>query len=70
MLVTIPVSVLLAFILAPIADLFMRLRLPRWLAAAISVGLLIAAVCTAGFYGFNQASNLLSELPKYSGEIH
>ena len=68
-LVTILVSVLLAFILAPVADLFTRLRLPRWLAAAISVGLLIAALCAAGYYGFNQASNLLSELPKYSGKI-
>ena len=68
-LVTILVSVLLAFILAPVADLFTRLRLPRWLAAAIAVGLLIAALCAAGYYGFNQASNLLSELPKYSGKI-
>src|SRR5213079_2521971 len=47
-LVTILVSVLLAFILAPVADLFTRLRLPRWLAAAIAVGLLIAALCAAG----------------------
>src|SRR5438067_6551349 len=68
-LVTILVSVLLAFILAPVADLFIRLRLPRWLAAAISVGLLSAALCAAGYYGFNQASNLLSEIPKYSGKI-
>jgi predicted PurR-regulated permease PerM len=68
-LVTILVSVLLAFMLAPVADLFVRLRLPRWFAAAISVGLLIAALGAAGFYGLNQAAKLLSELPKYSGEI-
>jgi predicted PurR-regulated permease PerM len=43
--------------------------LPRWLAAALSVGLLIAALGGAGYYGINQASNLLSELPNYSGQI-
>ncbi len=68
-LVTILVSVLLAFILAPVADLFTRLRLPRWLASAISVGLLLAALGGTAYYGINQASNLLTEVPQYSGQI-
>jgi len=68
-LVTILVSVLLAFILAPVADLFTRLRLPRWLASAISVGLLLAALRGTAYYGINQASNLLTEVPQYSGQI-
>ena len=68
-LFTILVSALLAFILAPLADLFTQLLLPRWLAAALSVGLLMAALAGAGYYGINQASNLLSELPNYSGQI-
>ena len=40
-LVVILVSVLLSFVLAPIADLLSRLRMPRWLAAAIAVTLLV-----------------------------
>lgn len=43
-LVVILVSVLLSFVLAPIADLLSRLRMPRWLAAAIAVTLLVVAL--------------------------
>jgi predicted PurR-regulated permease PerM len=65
-LVVILVSVLLAFALAPITDLFTRLRLPRWLGAGIAVLLLMVALSGAAYYGVNQMFNLIDELPKYS----
>jgi predicted PurR-regulated permease PerM len=68
-LVVILVSVLLAFVLAPIADLLSRLRLPRWLAAAIAVTLLVVALGGLAYYGVNQMFNLIDELPKYSGTV-
>ncbi len=68
-LAVILVSVLIAFILAPIADLLTRLRLPRWIAAAIAVGLLLAASAGIVYSGFNQASRLMEELPKYTEAI-
>jgi predicted PurR-regulated permease PerM len=68
-LVVILVSVLLTFVLAPVADLFTRLRLPRWVAASISVLLLVIALAGAAYFGVNQLSNFVDELPKYSGRV-
>lgn len=68
-LVVILVSVLLAFILAPIADFLVRLRLPRAVAAGIAVVLLLTLFAVAVYFGINQATALLNELPRYSGEI-
>src|ERR1700758_4250372 len=63
------VSVLLAFILAPVVELFMRLRLPRSIAAAIAVLLLMTGTSALVYYSANQASSFLQDLPKYSGKI-
>jgi predicted PurR-regulated permease PerM len=68
-LVVISVSVLLAFVLAPIADLGSRLRMPRWVGSALAVLLLIGALGGAAYYGVNQLSNLVDQLPKYSGRV-
>ena len=42
------VSVLLAFILAPVMEFFIRCQLPRGLAAAVAVVLLLSLVARAG----------------------
>jgi predicted PurR-regulated permease PerM len=63
------VSVLLAFILAPVVDLLMRLRLPRQMAAALAVVLLLASAAAVIYYSANQASVFLGDLPKYSSKI-
>jgi predicted PurR-regulated permease PerM len=63
------VSVLLAFILAPVVDLLMRARLPRAVAAALAVLMLMAAIAVVVYYSANQASVFLQDLPKYSGTI-
>jgi predicted PurR-regulated permease PerM len=63
------ISILIAFILAPVSDFLARLRLPRSLAAGLSVALLLAALGGITYYGFNQASQLVEELPKYTQEI-
>jgi predicted PurR-regulated permease PerM len=68
-LAVILVSILIAFVLAPVSDFLARLRMPRWLSAGISVALLTAALGGATYYGFNQASHLVEELPKYTQEI-
>lgn len=68
-LVVILVSVLLAFVLAPVADLFSRLRLPRWFAAGLAVLALLAALGGVAYYSVNQISNLIDELPKYSVKL-
>jgi predicted PurR-regulated permease PerM len=68
-LVVLLISILIAFVLAPVADFFARLHLPRPVAAGIAVFLLLAALGAVTYYGVNQASNLLEELPKYAGRI-
>jgi predicted PurR-regulated permease PerM len=68
-LVVILVSILLAFILAPIVDFLTYIRLPRSLASAIALLLLLAALGGVIYYSYNQAANLLQDLPKYTSKI-
>jgi predicted PurR-regulated permease PerM len=68
-LVVMLVSVLVAFILAPIVDLLTYLRLPRSLAAAIAILLLIAALGGIVYFSYNQAATLVNDLPKYASRV-
>jgi len=63
------VSVLLSFILAPIVDFLTFLRLPRSLAAAIAILLLLGALSGTVYYSYNQAATLLQDLPKYTNKL-
>jgi predicted PurR-regulated permease PerM len=63
------VSVLVAFILAPIVDLLTYLRFPRSLAAAIAILLLLGALAGIVYVSYNQAATLLQDLPKYTSKI-
>src|SRR5438067_11327567 len=62
-------SVLIAFILAPVVDLFMHLRLPRGVAAAIAVTLLFVLIGGIFYLSYNQASSFVGDLPKYTAQI-
>jgi predicted PurR-regulated permease PerM len=64
-LVIMLVAVLLAFILAPVTDMFTRIGLPRGLAAFLAILLLLGAVAGLFYFSYNQAANLLQDLPKY-----
>ncbi len=68
-IVVLLVAVLLAFILAPIADFLERRRIPRSVSAAIAVLLLMAGLFGASYYSYSKAQDLAHELPKYSGRI-
>jgi len=68
-LVVIMVSILLAFILAPVTDFFTYLRFPRSLAAAIAILLLLAALSGIVYYSYNQAATLVQDLPKYAMKV-
>src|SRR5262249_22045746 len=66
---TMMVSVLLAFILAPVVDLLMRLRLPRGVAAFVAVLLLLALVGVAVAYFSSQALSFAQDVARYAGKI-
>jgi len=63
------ISVLLAFILAPLVDFLTLMHLPRGLAAFVAIMLLLAVIFGAFYYSYNQATVLLQNLPKYSSKL-
>ena len=63
------VSVLLAFILAPVMEFFILLHLPRGLAAAVAVILLFTMITGLVYYSSNQAIIFFQDLSKYTQTI-
>lgn len=68
-LVTLLVSVLIAFTLEPLVGLLQRWRLPRSAAALIAVLVLCGAVWAASYFFYNRAVEFAHELPRYSQKI-
>jgi predicted PurR-regulated permease PerM len=62
-------SILLTFVLAPIAEGMERLRLPRGVASLAAVLLLLAAVYAVSYFSYNQAQIFADNLPKYTQKI-
>jgi predicted PurR-regulated permease PerM len=63
------VSVLLAFMLAPVVELCTRLRLPRSIGSLFAVLLMCAALYGVFYFSYSQTNGFISQLPKYSGRI-
>ncbi len=68
-LAVILISVLLAFVLAPVVDLLSWLNLPRGLGAFVAIALLLTAIMTTVYYSYNEAVVLLQDLPKYTTQL-
>jgi predicted PurR-regulated permease PerM len=68
-LAVIMVSVLLAFILAPVMDFLARFRLHRSVAAFLAVVLFTTVVVAIVYYSSNQAFSFVQDLSKYGGRI-
>jgi predicted PurR-regulated permease PerM len=63
------VSVLIAFMLAPIVELCSRMHMPRSAGAMVAVLVLCTALYGVFYVSYNQANQFISELPQYSGNI-
>jgi len=63
------ISVMVAFILAPVVDLLQFFWLPRGVAAFVAVLLLVAAVGGVFYFSYNQAAAFVHELPQYAGKV-
>jgi predicted PurR-regulated permease PerM len=63
------ISVLIAFMLAPIVELCQRFHLPRPVGSAVAVLLMCLALYGLFSISYNQADAFMTELPKYSGRI-
>ena len=68
-LVVMLVSILLAFVLAPVVDFLTRLRLPRAMASGIAVLMLLILLGVIVNFSYNQATTFAADLPKYTGRI-
>jgi len=68
-MVTILVSMLLAFVLEPLVVQLHRLRLPRSVAALIAVMLLLVLSAGLTYFFYSRAVDFATQLPKYSGRI-
>ncbi len=68
-LVTLLVSVLIAFTLEPLVRLLERVRLPRPAGSILAVLLLCGVVWAGSYFFYNRAIEFAHQLPKYSQKI-
>ena len=68
-LITLMVSVLLAFMLEPLVSLLERIRIPRPAGAFVAVLVLLAATYGGSYFLYGRAVSFARELPKYSDKI-
>jgi len=69
LLVVILVSILLSFVLAPVADFLVRFEIPRGFGAFVAVTLLVGALGFASYASYSRALDFMHELPKYKARI-
>lgn len=69
LLVVILVSILLSFVLAPVADFLVRFEIPRGFGAFIAVTLLVGALGFASYVSYSRALDFMHEVPKYKARI-
>jgi len=67
--VTLIVSAVFSFILDPVVQLIMRLRLPRSASTAIVIGVAVGAVYILCLVGWTQLLTIREDLPTYSSRI-
>jgi predicted PurR-regulated permease PerM len=68
-LVVLLASILIAFILAPVVELFERMKVARSLAALIAMILLLAVVVGLTYVSYNEAAAFAHDIPRYSAKI-
>jgi len=68
-LITLLVSILLAFVLEPVVNLLEKIRLPRAAGAFLAVLFMLALMYAGSYFLYGKAMNFVHELPKYSDRI-
>jgi predicted PurR-regulated permease PerM len=68
-LITLLVSILLAFVLEPVVNLLEKVRLPRSAGASLAVLLMLALMYAGSYFLYGKAMSFVHELPKYSDRI-
>ena len=68
-LVVVLSAVLIAFVLAPIMDGLTRIHVPRGVAAAFAVLLIVSGLGALIYVSYNKADDLVENLPKYINRV-
>lgn len=68
-IVTLLLSIFIAFILEPVVNLFMRLRLPRGFASFLVCSLALVVLYSGALLAYSQAAGIWDELPMYSQRV-
>lgn len=68
-IVTLLLSIFIAFILEPVVNLFMRLRLPRGFASFLVCSLALMILYSTALLAYSQAAGIWEDLPSYSQRI-
>ena len=68
-LVTLLISILLAFMLEPLVSLLEKIRLPRAAGAFLAVLFMVALMWAGSYFLYGKAMSFVHELPKYSDRI-
>jgi predicted PurR-regulated permease PerM len=68
-LMTLCLALLVAFILAPVADVFERWHSPRWASSFIAVVLFLVLVLVIAYLSYSRAEQFIEDLPAYASRI-
>ncbi|MGH9580219.1 MAG: AI-2E family transporter [Terriglobales bacterium] len=67
--ITLLVSILLAFMLEPLVSALLRVRVPRSVGAFLAVAVFLGVLYAGTYVSYNRASAFMQELPSYSERI-
>ncbi|MGH9664649.1 MAG: AI-2E family transporter, partial [Bryobacteraceae bacterium] len=68
--ITLVIAAMITFILDPLVNFFMKLRLPRGVASFVVCAMALTMVYLFGVGLYSQASRLVDDLPAYSQRIN
>ncbi|MBV8844844.1 MAG: AI-2E family transporter [Bryobacterales bacterium] len=68
--ITVTIAAMIAFLLEPLVDLFMKLRLPRGLASFVVCSISLLVLYLAGLGLYSEGQLMVQDLPTYSSRIN
>jgi predicted PurR-regulated permease PerM len=68
--ITVIIAVIIAFLLEPAVEIFMKLRLPRGVASFVVCSIALAFLYLAGLGLYTESLSLMGELPEYSQRVN
>jgi predicted PurR-regulated permease PerM len=69
MLVPLALAVVFTFVLAPLVSALERIRIPRFIAIFLVVGIAVSGICIMGWSVGNQLIDVTNQLPSYKSNI-